>query len=284
MKNIVLIPNPKKDKGLSVTVRLVELLSSYGAVLYAEEKYRESLPRCVNFYKELPESTELIIVVGGDGSVLDASVLALERDVCMLGVNLGKVGYLSEIEPDNLEILEGLFNGSYKIDEKMLLSVAHQRDGATVYSSRLAVNDVIISHNTFLGIADFVLENSSSDYIKYRADGMILSTPAGSTAYSLSAGGPIVSHDIDSIVATPICPHSFFDRSIIFKATEQITLKNAGENELHLSIDGRFFTNLIPGDRCIVKMADKKLKMISFTENNMFSTLFRKMKMLEDIV
>ena len=284
MKNIVLIPNPSKDKGLEVTSRLIELLFSLGASVYLEKKYRDAVSVNPIYYTELPKCTELIIVVGGDGSVLDASVTAIERDIPMLGVNLGKVGYLSEIEPDNLEILENLFTGEYKTEEKMLLSVSHIRGGEVTVSKRLAVNDVIISHNTFLGIADFVLENSSGDYIKYRADGMILSTPAGSTAYSLSAGGPIISHDIDSVVATPICPHSFFDRSIIFKASEIITLKNAGQNELHLSIDGRFFTNLIADDKCLVKMADKKLKMISFSENNMFSTLFKKMKMLEDIV
>ena len=114
---------------------------------------------------------------------------------------------------------------NYKIEEKMLLSVSHISFGAVSKSDRLAVNDVIISHDNFLGIADFILENGASDSVKYRADGLILSTPAGSTAYSLSAGGPIVSHDIDCIVSTTICPHSFFNRSIIFKDDEIIKIK-----------------------------------------------------------
>ena len=283
MKNIVVIPNINKDSGLAVTKNLAEKLLSIGAEVYIESKYSEAVSPSVISYDSFPESAELIIVVGGDGSILDASVIALERDIPILGVNLGKVGYLSELEPDNLDILSGIISDSYSIEEKMLLCVNHVSDRAVHKAPRLAVNDVIISHDTFLGIADFTLENSVGDCVKYRADGLILSTPAGSTAYSLSAGGPIVSHDIDSIVATPICPHSFFNRSIIFKATENIKLKNISKTVLNVSIDGRYFANLSVGEECQIQMAEKKLKVLTFCENNMFSTLFKKMRILEDI-
>ena len=283
MKNIAIIPNINKDSELSVTKKLAEKLLSLGAEVYIESKYAENLSSSIISYDKFPEEAELIIVVGGDGSILDASVTAIERDIPILGVNLGKVGYLSEVEPDNLDILSGIFLGNYSIEEKMLLCVHHVSDRVVHKAQRLAVNDVIISHDTFLGIADFTLENGVGDCVKYRADGLILSTPAGSTAYSLSAGGPIVSHDIDSIVATPICPHSFFNRSIIFKATENITLKNISKTVLNVSIDGRYFANLSVGEECQIKMAEKKLKVLTFSENNMFSTLFKKMRILEDI-
>lgn len=283
MKNIAVIPNPKKDVGLLVTKALTERLIRFGAVVYIDEKYVSEFGGAVIAYKTFPSDAELIIVTGGDGSVLDASIIAIEKDIPMLGVNLGKVGYLSEVEPDNLDILSGVISGSYKIEEKMLLSVTHVGCGVVESSERLAVNDVIISHDTFLGIANFLLENSAGDSVKYRADGMILSTPAGSTAYNLSAGGPIVSHDIDSITATPICPHSFFNRSIIFKAGESIKLKNTGDTVLNISVDGRYFANLSFGEECIVKMHEKRLKMLTFSENNMFATLFKKMRILEDV-
>ena len=215
MKHIVIIPNPKRDKGLSVTKNISEVLLSFGASVYVDKKHECDLSASVERYESFPPSAELIIVVGGDGSVLDASVVALAYDIPLLGVNLGKVGYLSEVEPYNLSELSRIFSGEYSIDEKMLLTVVSFKDGEAKESERLAVNDVIISHDSFVGVADFTLENGVGDSLKYRADGLILSTPAGSTAYSLSAGGPIVSHDIDSIVATPICPHSFFNRSII---------------------------------------------------------------------
>jgi NAD+ kinase len=176
-----------------------------------------------------------------------------------------------------------VFSGNYTIEEKMLLTVSHLSFGAVTKADRLAVNDVIISHDTFLGIADFILENGAANSVTYRADGLILSTPAGSTAYSLSAGGPIVSHDIDCIVATPICPHSFFNRSIIFKDDEILKIKNVSNTVLNVSIDGRYFTSLSNTDECIINMSEKKLKMLTFLESNMFSTLFRKMRILEDI-
>ena len=283
MKNIVIIPNPKKDAGLAVTAALTEKLTGFGAVVYIEDRRDFDAILSAKRYAEFPKEAELIIVVGGDGSVLDASMIAIERDIPILGVNLGKVGYLSEVEPENLDVLSGILSDGYKIEEKMLLSVLSNKCGAVKSSQRYAVNDVIISHDTFLGIADFTLENDMGDCVKYRADGMILSTPAGSTAYNLSAGGPIVSHDVDSIVATPICPHSFFNRSIIFKSNERIKLQNASDTELNVSIDGRYFVSLANGDECVICEADKKLKMLTFTKNSMFSNLFKKMRLLEDI-
>ena len=165
----------------------------------------------------------------------------------------------------------------------MLLTVSKVRGSSVEVCERLAVNDVIISHGAVLGIADFTLKNSAGDSLKCRADGLILSTPAGSTAYSLSAGGPIVSHDIDSITATPICPHSFFNRSIIFKPDEHVRIKNNSETPLNISVDGRYFSDFSRNEECVIKKADKKLKVLTFCENNMFSTLFKKMRILEDI-
>ncbi len=283
MKHIVIIPNPKRDKDLAVTENISKKLLSFGATVYVDKKYECNLSDSVIRYDNFPDTAQLIIVVGGDGSVLDASVVALAEGIPLLGVNLGKVGYLSEVEPDNLDVLSRILSDEYSIDEKMLLTVLHIKDGVASESKRLAVNDVIISHDSFVGIADFTLENGVGDSLKYRADGLILSTPAGSTAYSLSAGGPIVSHDIDSIVATPICPHSFFNRSIIFKSTENIKIKNKGDTVLNISVDGRYFSNISKGEECIIKMSDKKLKVLTFCENNMFSTLFKKMRILEDI-
>lgn len=283
MKKIAVIPNPKKDLSLTVTKSLISKLLQFGATVYIDKNYSSEVGGGVTEYSIFPSDAELIIVIGGDGSVLDASVLAIENDIPILGVNLGKVGYLSELEPDNLDALSGIITDSFKVEHKMLLSVTHISTKGAVKSERLAVNDVIISHDTFLGIADFLLENGAGDCVKYRADGMILSTPAGSTAYNLSAGGPIVSHDIDSVTATPICPHSFFNRSIIFKSNEEIKLKNTSDTVLNISIDGRYFLSLSNGEECVVKMDEKKLKMITFRENNMFSTLFKKMRILEDV-
>jgi NAD+ kinase len=278
------MPNPIKDAGFKVTNNLARKLIAFGGEVYIDEGLAGIDFEGIKRYSSFPTNAELIIVVGGDGSMLDASVTAIKYDIPLLGVNLGKVGYLSEVEPDNLDILSRIFHGNFSIENKMLLSVANNSFGSVTKSERLAVNDVIISHDTFLGIADFILENGASDSVKYRADGLILSTPAGSTAYSLSAGGPIVSHDIDCIVSTPICPHSFFNRSIIFKDDEIIKIKNVSNTVLNVSIDGRYFTSLSNTDECVINMSEKKLKVLTFKENNMFANLFNKIQVVEDVI
>ena len=283
MKNVVIIPNTTKEKSADVARLLAEKLSLMGLSLFSSEKYKSVFGDKVEYYEKFPRSADLIIVVGGDGSVLDASVIAIAEDVPIVGVNLGKVGYLSEVEPDNLDIFSRLLNGDYSINQRMLLTISHESGDNTTKATRLAVNDIVISHDSFLGIADFKVENSSNEGVKYRADGIIISTPSGSTAYSLSAGGPIIAHNLNSIVVTPVCPHSFFNRSIVFNADECITVTNNGEGELNISIDGRYFSKMKKGDKCTVRESSRKVKMLTFSENNMFSTLFRKMRIMEDV-
>lgn len=282
MNNITVIPNPRKDAELKVTGKVIETLKRFGARVFIEDKFKSYTFDGVTYYNEFPNTTELLIVVGGDGSVLDASVKAIEYDIAIVGVNLGKVGYLSEVEPDNVEILENLFSDAYNIEEKMLLKTTIKASGDVFEAERLAVNDVVISHDSYLGIADFSVCTQVGS-VKYRADGLIVSTPAGSTAYSLSAGGPIVSHGIEAMVVTPVCPHSFFDRSIIFSPSDIIRIKNTGDDKLNVSIDGRHSMAMKPGEECTVDVSEKRLRVLTFKENNMFSTLFKKMRILEDI-
>ncbi len=283
MKSIVIIPNKLKDTDLSVSREVAGFLVCRGARVFVEEKYETDLCGYATVCKCIPEEAELIVVIGGDGSIIDASVPAVEYDLPVVGINLGNIGYLAEVEPENISELERIFTNDYRIEEKMLLSVSVVRDGETVESARLALNDVIISHETYLGLAELSLTDSNGAAVKYRADGLILSTPVGSTAYSLSAGGPILSHDIDSILATPICPHSFFNRSVIFNPSEVLTLCNNGKEALNITVDGRLFAELKENERCIVRAADKRFRMLTFSSGNMFSTLFGKMKRFENI-
>lgn len=279
MKKIILMPNHTKDKELCVSKNAVKKLISLGIEVYTPSKFSELEKIGAIAYDDLPIDAELILVVGGDGSIIDASLTAIKLKIPLLGINLGKVGYLSEVEPDNLEVLERLVNEDYTVERKMLLKVEKYSPQGDVKSSvREAVNDVVISHDAYFGIADFKLENSYGDRIAYRADGLILSTPAGSTAYSLSAGGPIVSHNLDSITVIPVCPHSFFNRAIVYDKDECIKISNFGEAVLNISVDGRFFETLSAGEWCVVQKSKTYLKMITFSQNNMFSVLFKKIK------
>ena len=280
---IALIPNKSKDFGFAVSRSVIEFLLSHGADVYIESKYSSDELKGATVVGSLPHGLDVIIVIGGDGSVIDASVPATELNVPVLGINLGNLGYLAEIEPSELDKLSALFDGKYSVEERMLLSCSVICGDVYEESERLAVNEVIVSHESYVGLAKLKLTESNGASVKYRADGLIVATPIGSTAYSLSAGGPIVSHDIDSIVATPICPHSFFNRSIIFKPDEELSVSNSGTDSLNVTVDGRFFTKLPAGGVCKIKAANKRFKMISFSENNMLATLFNKMKKFESI-
>lgn len=277
MRKVVIVPNPKKDTGLAVTDVVAKKLCSLGFSTYIFEEYHDANePR---EFSDCLSGAELVIVIGGDGSVIDASRLAVDMDVPLLGVNLGKVGYLSEVEPDNIDILDRLLTGEYAVSEKMLLSAEkYSRDGIVNLSPRYALNDVIISHGDYCGISEFKLENSSGERITYMADGIIAATPSGSTAYSMSAGGPIISHKLDSVMITPICPHSFFNRSMVYDSDEVIRISNCNQEPLNISVDGRYFSSLDLGESCIVKKAPKRLKMLTFSENYSLSALFKKIK------
>lgn len=283
MKNILVIPNTLKDTDLSVTSRVIEKLTEFGMTALVSAEFSERFDGKIEYFTSLPLSAELVLVIGGDGSVIDASRIAIELDIPLLGVNLGNLGYLSEVETDELDILKKLADGDYIVDDKMLLEVILGKSGKVSKAQRLAVNDIIVSHSEYLGIADICLENSMNEAVKYRADAVILATPAGSTAYALSSGGPIISHNLDSITATPVSPHSFFNRSIVYSANEEIKVSNIGSYSIKVSIDGRFFDSLEKGDFCIVKKSDKRFKMLTFSANNMFTTLFNKLKILSNI-
>lgn len=280
MKNIALITNAIKDVGLDVTKAAIDILSSEGMSVYVANDLGSHFSDVIT-YSSFPDNIDLIIVVGGDGSVIDASKYAVKYDIPLLGINLGKVGYLAEVENDNLSVLKQLKDGSYTISDKMLLEIELINKGAVV--SELAVNDIVASHDEQLLIADFKIEDSVGNVIKYRADGIIFATPQGSTAYSLSAGGPILAHDVESILMTPVSPHSFFNRSVLFNSGECIRVTNISEYPLAVRVDGRMRGSLNKNEICTVRKSARTIKMLTFSKNSMFSSLFRKMRIIGDM-
>ena len=280
MKNLVVIPNVTKDVGLVVTKKVIDKLLSLGFNVYIHSDVGYS-EEGVLLYDELPECIDLMVVIGGDGSIIDASSIAVQRDIAILGVNLGRMGYLTEVEIDDIESLDNLISNDYSIIEKLLLSVElpeHNKE-----CDRYAVNDITVARDSFLHIADIKIEDSIDNAVKIRADGVILSTPQGSTAYSFSAGGPILAHDVEGILLTPVSPHSFFNRSVLFNASDVIKVTNVGHLPLTVSVDGRSVASLAPNESCNVKRAPKNIKILTFKKNSMFSSLFKKMRILGDI-
>ncbi len=279
MKKVIVLPNVIKDPDFLVTFKLIRWLFSLKFDVYIPSIFK--IPECegIHYYSDIPKDVDFILVVGGDGSVIEASKVAILLDVPLLGINVGRIGYLSEVEPDNFDVLNNLAKGNYTVEKKMLLVSEHiSTNGSIVKSERLAVNDVVISQDGYFGIADFDVISGRGERVSYRGNGVILATPVGSTAYSLSAGGPVISHNLESIIVTPVCPHSFFNRAIVYGPDEVIDVSNTGEMDLNISIDGRSFTVLKRGEVCRVYTSEHKLKMITFNENNMLSTLFEKIR------
>ncbi len=282
MKNILLMPNKKKDIDFSVSGRVVSILQKNSACVYADRAYETEFSqlgvKCIDI-NELNLSIDAIIVVGGDGSILDAAVYSIKHNAPILGINLGRLGYLSEIDTNMLDKLNNLFTGEYRINEHMTFDVSICKNGETMITERKAVNDVVISHEKSFGISDFELSDGIGNFLTYRADGIIMSTPIGSTAYSLSAGGPAIDGSLEAICVTPICAHSFFNRSVLFSPQLSVSVKHVSKNDevLWVNVDGRDSYSLSYGDSVTVTKSRVPFKMIVIESSGMLGVIYKKM-------
>lgn len=188
--------------------------------------------------QELLEGCDVVLALGGDGTILHAAKAAAQQDKKVLGINCGRLGFTAGLEADELELLSALRSGAYTIDRRMLLEVvvSGSRDDA----SYLCVNDAVISKGALSRMIDITARFDADTVMQYRSDGLIVATPTGSTAYSLSAGGPVMDPSINSILVTPICTHSFFNRPMVLNPESSVcvTVQERGDTEAYLTIDG----------------------------------------------
>ncbi len=284
MKRILILPNAYKDEGLEVTRGVVSYLTERGAEVYAEDGTLPLLaPLGARALGELSGELELIITVGGDGTVLASAGEAIRYGLPLLGVNMGRLGFLAELDRSQLDRLSLLFTHDYSITSRMTLEVASEIDGQTSIQSILPLNDVVFSHERGEGLCELTLSDGDGNRIDYRADGLILATPSGSTAYSLSAGGPIIDDTVEAICVTPVCPHSFFSRSLVFGRETRLTVENRSPHgkEVIVSLDGTDTLRLPVGGRLHVSRSSRPLRMLTFDRHATLGTLNRKMQMAE---
>jgi len=278
--NVGLIVNYKKNKTRETACRIIDLLNSKKLKVCIEgdmgkEIGKEELNCPIEkFLKEV----DLIISLGGDGTLLRAARLAATEDIPVFGVNLGGLGFLTQISIDGLEkSLEKLHQGKYFLDERMMLSCIVKRKKEEI-KKFTALNDVVIGKGAFARIiclATYV----NNDYVNtYSADGLVIATSTGSTAYSLSAGGPIVNPNINSIILTPICPHTLSARPLIISENDQVKLKLASsEEEVMITIDGQEGFILKSNDEVIIKKSCHKAQLITFKEKSFYAILREKL-------
>ena len=240
----------------------------------------EDVPCCGP--KEFPVGLDLVVVLGGDGTLLRALGLVLEAQVPVLGVNLGRLGFLTEIEPDSLApSLEAVWAGHYRVEQRTTLC-ARTIVGGAVVASDLAVNDVVLEKSARERLAAIAVYVGDGLFARYAADGLIVATPTGSTAYSFSAGGPIVSPTMDALLLTSIAPHMVFNRSLVLDPGEVVRLEVLPESPpVVVSVDGRAVRELAPGTMVEVVRGDHPALLVRINRTDFFSLVRSKFRLAD---
>lgn len=228
--------------------------------------------------EECVKSCDIIIAIGGDGTLIHSAFYAAKHDKQILGINAGNLGFLAGLEKTELDLLKNLIKGEYKIDKRMMLCANHY-NGDKLIDTYYCLNDLVITRGISMRMCDIQVSYNSENISEFVADGVILATPTGSTAYSISAGGPIVEPTIESILMTPICAHSLFLRPIIFEPTSKIELRvKSKHSDLPLiSYDGQKAIEFAQNDRVEVTRASRYLKIIRLKSDNFTDVLFHKL-------
>lgn len=284
MDKFYIITNRDKDQNLRFTEEIVQYLKEHGkkcqvqqAERRVEGEYHYTDPALI------PEDTQCILVLGGDGTLLQAARDVVHREIPMLGINLGTLGFLAEIDKTSIyTALDKLFADDYEIEERMMLTGTVWR-GDKITGQDVALNDIVISrvgpHLRVIGFNNYVNDGYLNSY---NADGIIIATPTGSTGYSLSCGGPIISPNAAMTVMTPIAPHTLNTRSIIFPEDDVITVE-LGEGRRQIqenglaSFDGDVEVPMSTGDRIVIKKASVSVKILKLNHLSFVEVLRQKM-------
>lgn len=277
---IGIIPNLQKASSLDVTKGLIKWLEDQNIkVLLNEITARESeRPDLARDSTEIYKNSDFIIVLGGDGTLLSVARQVIWHKTPILGINLGHLGFLTEFEQDNMfEGLEKIKKGECRIEEKLMLEAVVVKNNM-ISDNFQALNDIVISKGSFSRIIRLKTYINNSYIETYSADGIIISSPTGSTAYSLSAGGPILSPEVKGMVITPISPHIMSSRSIVISQEEKVRVEVVGgKNDVMLTIDGQQGYRLNEGDVIIVRKSDFAANMIKIKDKNFYNVLRTKM-------
>ncbi len=285
MKHVILTPNPYRDKNFQTVRAAMKVLKDAGMepklCLPFEVDRSYELPRDLRFHKldrEL-QNAELVICFGGDGTILHMAKAATRKNVPILGVNIGTMGFMAELESSELNQLARLAADDYTLDKRMMLDVVVQRDRDIIFHD-IGLNDVVITKGAIARIAHLAVKCDGVEAMQCGGDGIIVATPTGSTAYSLSAGGPIVEPEANNILITPICAHDVMSRCIVASDKRVITVElvhNARRNA-YLSVDGGKALRLNMGDVATIKRSNLETKLVRLKDRSFYDVVNMKFK------
>ncbi|PSR24161.1 MAG: NAD(+) kinase [Sulfobacillus acidophilus] len=266
MANVLVWPNPEKDQVRGLVVRMNEWLTAQGMTLIMPDDLGPAvgLPEASRSWDQL-QSMDFIctVVLGGDGTLLRAAKQLAALRAPILGVNLGHLGFLTEVEvPELYAALAAVMRGEFVCDSRQLLTARVVRDSQVLVEFE-AMNDVVVAKGPFARLINLETFVDNAYVTTYPADGLIIATPTGSTAYSLSAGGPVLTPDLDVMVLTPICPHSFFDRSIVLSRRQEVRIRiRTVHRDTLVTIDGQEVNPLEDGDEVVVVSSPTVIRLI----------------------
>lgn len=277
---IVIFPNLKKKDAYICTVSVCGILGELGAELYMDSMYEETFSSLSGItygdFSKLAAESDFAIAIGGDGTILKCAAAMIGADTKLLGINTGRLGFMASVEKDDLQVLKNLFTGDYKVSERMLLAAEYEDEsGHRIYR---AMNDVVVS-SRYSKIIEFDVYAGDNLIGNYLADGAVFSTPTGSTAYALSAGGPIIAPELECLEMNLICPHSLFVRPMIFTADSVISLVHHSSEEVSVgfSVDGNEPVVLKKESRLIIRKSSCKIDLVDMTGITFYDSLNRKL-------
>ena len=286
MNTFYIITNHHKDEKLEVTRQIQEYLEKHGKTCFIQGKAKSGADEADYKFTnaaEIPENVECVLVLGGDGTLIQAARDTIRRNIPLLGFNFGTLGFLAEIEKENMyTALDKLMNDEFYLESRMMLTGTVYRNGQPV-TTDIALNDIVLNRSGALRTINYEIYVNGDFLYSCPADGIIISTPTGSTGYNLSARGPIVSPSSSMILITPICSHSLTSSSIVLSAEDQVTVKmgpgrkNANEAAV-VTFDGAHSANLIIGDYVEITQAKEVTRLVKISKKSFVETVRKKMQ------
>lgn len=287
MNKICIITNKNKDHNFEITNKVIDYIKKNNRECILLECHNEKDRDLYTDVNAIPQDTDCIIVLGGDGTILQAAHDIASRDIPIFGINLGTLGFLAEVETHNIyQALDNLFNGQFTLESRMMLEGRIIRDGKKLYEGSV-LNEIVVARSGFSRVISLSICVNNELVYRYRGDGVLLSTPTGSTGYNLSAGGPVLRPNSKMIVLTPICPHSLNTRSIVLSGSDKVTVKvekskKTQDNEAITTFDGKESIILHADDIIEINKSGLETKIIKFYKNDFFETLRTKIGYCED--
>ena len=283
LKRVILCPNPYRDKGLAAAKEADKILRGVGLATVFCLPFRPEggegqygVP-CRPLHQEL-RSSDLIVAFGGDGTILHLARAASMRGIPVLGVNLGSLGFMSDLEVGELGLLKNLAEGRYRREKRMMLDVGVIREGRAGFTGS-ALNDAVVTKGAMARVVRLQVTTGEDQLGAFAGDGVVVATPTGSTGYSLSAGGPIVEPTAQNFVISPICAHTVFSKSFVLSAAGTVTVAPAELNrkQVYLSVDGGKAFSLRQGDKVRICRSRYETELLRLTDKSIYEILRTKM-------